>query len=90
MWSSTCSYVKDLRDPLEYRNLLTQAVNFGDDHKAIFQHEMYKPHFPVNWDDILGIERYSNEVWVTSHPAVKPVSEALKKLPVSYYQCSYL
>ena len=76
MWSSPCSYIRDLKDPLEYRTLLTQAVNFSANHKAIFQHKMYHGFFPKQWDDILGIDRYSNEAWVTSHPTLLPVSIA--------------
>ena len=67
IWSAQCSHVQKLLPPLEYRRQLAIVANISRTETSIWKHGLYHPR-----KDHLGVDRFANEHWVTSHPDTKP------------------
>lgn len=72
MMSAHCSYVQKLAPLLEYRSKMAQIVNITSSHDSVWKHDMYKDFYEEDWLGITGLERYSNEQWIGSHPSIRP------------------
>eukprot|EP00522_Entomoneis_paludosa_P015168 CAMPEP_0172459986 /NCGR_PEP_ID=MMETSP1065-20121228/35038_1 /TAXON_ID=265537 /ORGANISM="Amphiprora paludosa, Strain CCMP125" /LENGTH=245 /DNA_ID=CAMNT_0013214871 /DNA_START=19 /DNA_END=753 /DNA_ORIENTATION=- len=81
MFSAKCSYVSKLVPLLEYRTKMAEIVDAtstnvekGDDFQnpGLWRHDMYKHHYREDRLGITGLERYSNEQWIGSHPSIRP------------------
>eukprot|EP00980_Cylindrotheca_fusiformis_P021385 scaffold8259_cov143-Cylindrotheca_fusiformis.AAC.3 len=73
MWTSTCSYIKGLKSPRVYPELMQAMYDNTLNHTTKQHEDQYRclrP--PVHHQNQLGIGRYAIERWAFSHPEIKP------------------
>ena len=65
-----CSYIRKLLHPTDFATGLTNAVNdmFALKKQNLLRTDLYSPKKEGN----LGLDRYAWEVWVGSHPSIRP------------------
>mmetsp|Transcript_12735 Transcript_12735/g.16624 ORF Transcript_12735/g.16624 Transcript_12735/m.16624 type:complete len:343 (+) Transcript_12735:72-1100(+) len=63
MWLAECSYIRHLIDPIEFEEKMS-SITFSEYTMQYFETRRS--------DSCLGLNRYSQEHWVHSHPSVRP------------------
>jgi len=71
MWTADCSYVNELIRPSEFSSKMEDMMNYSLalNDKSVFPMP-HRTYFERPWD--YGLERFSFEHWVGSHPKLKP------------------
>jgi hypothetical protein len=69
MFSATCSYVRKLAPPAEFAGLMESAI---EEMVILRLKDQLLTTMLPDRKDRFGLERYSDEHWIGSHPDVKP------------------
>ncbi len=69
MWTAHCSYVKNLISPIDFEGRMNDTMDSLKKNQTLFD-EMFADKFFVNF--FIGLERFSSEHWIHSHPNVVP------------------
>ena len=83
MYTARCDYVRKLKTPDTYHDAVTEVVKdllLMSVRNQIVLNHMFSP-MPSS----LGIDRYTNEMWIGSHPSLEPCSVSPDKHAWEYW-----
>ena len=79
MWTSSCDYIQQLIPPSDFQQAIHQVTA-----EALMERLRYRLVMTLQElrAGVFGIDRYSTEFWVASHPSVQPCDFS-KVIPAS-------
>uniref|UniRef100_A0A7S3L046 Uncharacterized protein n=1 Tax=Amphora coffeiformis TaxID=265554 RepID=A0A7S3L046_9STRA len=86
MWTASCSYVRQLIPPLEFRPRIEEAAEYIQSMK---QHGRLQMRLSAISNTMLGKKRYSNQHWIGTHPNVVPCQMADPNIRLEHWRQLY-